>query len=70
MADFELGLEEVALQPVQGDLIHPVRQQRLGGGSGDAAAGGDDLLVMLFEYRVADVGVRRRHGRAALRLST
>jgi hypothetical protein len=54
-AEFELGLVEAGLQPVQDVLIHPVGQQRLSCGSGDATAGGDDLLVLLLEHRVADV---------------
>lgn len=49
VAEFEFGLEEVRLEPVQGVFADSPAQEFLGGRSRDPSAGGDDLLVLLLQ---------------------
>jgi hypothetical protein len=66
VAEFELGLEEVALEPVHGVLADLVVEECFGCWSGDSAAAGNDSFVLLFEHGIADVGVGDRHCGAAM----
>jgi hypothetical protein len=60
VAEFQFGLEEVALEPVDCVLADLVVEQRFGGGAGDAAAVDDDPLVLFFEDWATVASVRER----------
>ncbi len=61
MAELQLGLEEIRLEPVDSGIVESVRDQRLGGWPGDASACCDDLFILLFDDGIADAGVSGRH---------
>ena len=61
MAEFELGLEEVGLQPVDGFLAHLTAKQGFGGWAGDALTSGQGCLVLSTDLWIGDSGVDHGH---------
>jgi len=67
VAELELGLEEVGLQPVDRIRIQLVLAQGLGGGSGECQVGAElalqRRLVQRVDGRGGQAGVDQRHRR-------
>jgi len=61
VAEFELGLEEVGLQPVDGFVVHLAAEQGFGGWAGDALTSGQGCLVLATDLRIGDSGVDHGH---------
>jgi len=66
VAQLQLGLEKVRLEPLDGRVVQSVVDEGFGGRTSHAATRSDDAFVLLLDDGITDAGISSRHLSAAM----